>query len=1067
MNDTANRDIYEFEALRLDAHQRLLFGADGAPIPLTSRAFDTLLFMIEHTGDVLDKETLMKAVWPDSIVEENNLNQSIAAVRRALGETPGDHRFIITIPGRGYRFVAPVRRVFKESEAGSSASRSTRVSLKTDTTDNPSSVRDFSWIRSAMLPQILLPMVGRDAELAVLRRNLEQARQGAGRIILVTGEPGIGKTQMLQVFSDHATEAGATVLLGMCYEEEGSPPYYPWLQVMQAAAEITKQPDLPLLLAVETEELGATQSQAGVPTSVLTGRNSERNILFHKTISKLFECMGDRFFVIMLDNLHWADAPSLKLLEFMARMLARHPIMIVATYRDVEITRTHPLFEVLGYIGREAPLERIRLRGLGTPEVRAIVERMISQPVSEELIEEIHRHTDGNPFFVNEVARGIAEELQAGDGQRITVRVPDGIREAIGRRLNRLSPSCNEILNAAAVIGRGFEMHQLERLCDKAAMKILPLLDEAVAAAILEETDRPGHFQFTHALINETIYEELPLSQRITTHHKVAQILDEIHTGNIEPYLGQIARHYYRAAQAGDLEKGVDAALAAAHYAEHIVAYEDAISYYKLAIDLFALDPRDRRYQEAETRLAMTQAYDNIGITWEVLAEQLDTVIQLARESGNRRCLVEATCQYIFASFPRPTPKMLAYLDETLAQISKQDISDRARVLARKACVLNLLGKHGEADATVHEAIDMAENSGDAWGMCDTFGWAAIVLRSRSGTLTECIRLADESLRLALSMIAADVTGTGCPGAGWAANEARRWQLLNCQDAGDTARVKTLITELEQAPDQRPLFRLSCEAAKAYCALMEGRWNEAEALINKTREYGRLVDAEGAEGAFGAQMFHLYRELGRLHELEPVLRHFNAENDRSVWLAGLAVLNAELGNLEAARPCFNRVFAAGIDALPRDAVYLTNLVHLAETCVALDNRERAQELYAALLPYSGQMATHPTAVCLGPVDRLLGMLLRLLDRYQDAHDYFKHALGLCNAAQSRPWTAHTKYSYALFLRDSGDDARAEPMMGDARDIAQALGMAGLLAKIERATASMIKLQNRNINSRSK
>lgn len=909
-------------------------------------------------------------------------------------------------------------------------------------------LRDFTWVRSAALPKSSTPTVGREDELASLRKSLEKAKEGAGRIVLVTGEPGIGKTQMLRAFADEAGEAGATVLFGLCYEEEGAPSYFPWLQIMQAAGEMTDQPELLAQLAAETEAMTASESSTAAPTNARSGLDTVRGVMYHATISRLVDCLEGRQVVILFDNLHWADAPSLKLLEFLGRVLSEHPILVVATYQDIEITRTHPLFATLTTLGREAEVEKMRLQGLDRSQIQALATRALGKPANDKLVDEILRTTDGNPFFVSEVVRGVAEELRTTNGERIEIRVPDGIHETIGRRLDRLSTECNDLLSQASVLGRTFETRQLEKLAGLSDIEVLSLLEEAMAAAIVQETDKLGHFQFTHALITETLYDELPMSRRVATHREAAQILEELHADNIEPFLGQIARHYHHAARSGEFDKAIEMAIAAARYAERIVAYEDAVSYYGLALEMIALDPRDRRSEEAELRLAQSNVRAKTDTSWTEHGQNLEAAMNAARESGNHQCLIEATCQYVFAMFQVPSLKMIAQIDDALSAVKPGDFVSNARLLARKAAVMDTLSEHRKADVLVQQAIEEAEKSGDAWCKCDAFGWASIVLRSRPDTLSERIHLAEESIQLALSAEAGGALGQRGRSAAWAANEARRWLMLNCQEAGDTARVKELIQEFEQSSDKRHYFLLFAEGAKAYCALLEGRWAEARGLITKTYEVGRGTDSEGAEGVFGAQMFHLFRELGRLREVQPVLQRLDSGNDQPVWLCGLAILHVEVGNLEAARRTFDQVFEIGLDTMPRDAVYVTSLAHLAETCAALGDRERAGEIYRALTPYSGQMATHPTAVCLGPVDRLLGMMARLLRAHKEAREYFARALELCETAQSKPWTAHTKFAYAQLLRDTGDGAEAEKMTNEAGDLARQFGMGGLMQKIE-------------------
>ena len=1038
MSEKSSGRSFEFNGLSLDARQRLLFDAAGGVVPLTSRAFDTLLFMVEHPGELLEKERLMDAVWPNAVVEENNLSQSIAAVRRALGEKRNDHRFIVTIPGRGFRFVADVNSVSPDPEPAERPAERETAHAKPD----------YSWINAAAFGGRPALTIGRDDELTLLRQDLKTAEKGEGRIVLLTGEPGIGKTHMLRTLMTEATDADAAVLCGRCYEEEGSPSYFPWLQIMQAAGQLAGKPELSDLLAVDARALGASVSRGGMPVAGRSDKGAGRQMLFHAALRRLLECTAPRLTVILFDNVHWADAPSLKFLEFAARDLANHRLLIVATYRNVEVTRGHPLFETLGSIGRDAQVRRVRLRGLEKAGVQEIVERVIGRSVSESLVDEIYRQTDGNPFFVNEVARSVAEELSGANGGRIEVRVPDGIREAVGRRLNRLSPACNDILAMAAVIGRVFELPQLERVAGRSSMEILTLLEEAIAAAILDETDQVGRFQFTHALISETLYEELPLSRRVRLHGDVARALEELHADNTEPYLGQIARHHHRAAHAGNIDKAVAAALAAARHAERIVAYEDAAGYFQLALGLLSLDPRDTRSEEARIQLAIADAQANLGISWSEHVDRMDTIISLTRETGDRDCLVEATYRYVFTGLPMPSQKMLDHVDYALSILDPDDLKNQARLLARKAAVLDGLGEQDLAPDVVRRAIALAKQSGDAKVICDTLGWAALVLRSRPETLAERVDLAEQAVEAIPSVMQASVSERETLSAEYISNDARRWLLLNCLEAGATTRLKDLIGDMEQSPDRRPFFRAVLEGGKAQCAFIEGRWSDAKAFLDEAFHYGCMVDDDAANGILGAQMFHLFRELGRLEDVEPLLRRLDRARPHSVWLPGLAILNVEIGRLTEARECFDRALSKGVSGGPREALYVPRLTYLTETCAALGDREKAGELYEALLPYAGQMAVHPTALCLGPADRLLGLLAELLGRPEDARSHFMQALDRSEAAQSPPWLAHTKFELGRLGCHSGDEASSRRVVGEAREIARRVGMAGLLRKID-------------------
>ena len=237
--------------------------------------------------------------------------------------------------------------------------------------------------------------------------------------------------------------------------------------------------------------------------------------------------------VLVLDDLHWADHPSLLLLEFLARELANARILVVGTYRDMELSRQHPLSRSLGELTRERLFQRVLLRGLDQDDVRRFIELVSGVNPPAELTEVVHRQTEGNPLFVTEVVRLLVQEgklNQENSGQRDSwiIRIPEGVREVIGRRLDRLSERCNETLTIASVVGREFSLDQLSPLIeDITGDRLLEVLDEALAARVIEELPKTvGRYQFTHALIQETLAEELSTTRKVRIHARITESLE-------------------------------------------------------------------------------------------------------------------------------------------------------------------------------------------------------------------------------------------------------------------------------------------------------------------------------------------------------------------------------------------------------------------------------------------------------------------------------------------------------------------------------------------------------------
>ncbi len=433
--------------------------------------------------------------------------------------------------------------------------------------------------------------------MGVLQAALEDALAGRGRLVLLVGEPGIGKTRTAREFVTHAGQRSALGLWGRCHESAGAVPYWLWVQIIRAyvrerdvaqlraemgagAADIAaivpevreRLPDLPLPLRFEDPE-------------------QARFRLFDAVTTFLYHAAQHHPLVLVLDDLHWADKPSLLLLEFLAQELRRSRLLVIGTYRDMELSRQHPLSETLAELTREQPLQRLVLHGLNQEEVERFLEVTTDITPPQALVESVHTQTEGNPLFLTEIVRLLIQEgeLQPErweQRQGVSLRIPEGVREVIGKRLNRLSPPCNQMLTIAAVIGREFALEELGRLMDGASdERVLEMLEEAVAARVIEEVPQAmGRYQFTHALIQATLYDEMATVRRVRLHRRVGEVLEEAYRTNLDPYLAQLAHHFGMAGQSGHVEKAITYAARAGARASSLLAYEEAVYHYERAL---------------------------------------------------------------------------------------------------------------------------------------------------------------------------------------------------------------------------------------------------------------------------------------------------------------------------------------------------------------------------------------------------------------------------------------------------------------------------------------------------
>jgi tetratricopeptide (TPR) repeat protein len=451
--------------------------------------------------------------------------------------------------------------------------------------------------------------IGRAAEVARLTRHFEEIQAGCGALVMLVGEPGIGKTRILEEFANIARTGHAAVLWGRCYEGEWAPPYGPFSEaiteyVLSAEPEELRQnlgfgaPPLARLVSVLRERL----SDIGEPVPL---QPEEERFRLLDAASQLFIAISKQApLVIVLDDLHWADGGTIAMLRHTARFVSRNRILILGAYRDVELDRRHPLADALGALRRESPFERILLKGLHSGQVAELLHTMAEEEVPKALVEAIGTETDGNPFFIREVLMHLVEEkkLFRQDGQwnsNLTIEemgIPEGIRQVIGRRLARLSDEANRFLAAASAFNGDF---RLDIVADVAGMDeavALGAVDEALAAQLIRPGSQSEWFEFTHALFRHMLYAELSPPRQVRLHRQIAEAMERIWLERVSDHVAEIAYHYSRSGVLSGAERGVAFAIAAADRAEATYAHDDVATFVRIALELAPdNDPRRPR----------------------------------------------------------------------------------------------------------------------------------------------------------------------------------------------------------------------------------------------------------------------------------------------------------------------------------------------------------------------------------------------------------------------------------------------------------------------------------------
>ncbi|MEN8182039.1 MAG: AAA family ATPase [Myxococcota bacterium] len=617
----------------------------GEVLKLPPKTFDLLLYLVRHRDRVVSKSELLDKLWPGEHVTEAVLPTNVSAARAALRDSRGRSGMIQTVHGRGYRFVAPV----EEHAAG------LRVPSRT-----ASEARLF---------------VGREDVMAELRALLDDCFAGSGRVALLSGEPGIGKTCTAERLADEARRRGALVLEGRATEAEGVPAFWPWVRVLRGLALGLTLEELRDSVGPAAAELARLVPELRQQIPELPDPGPEESAqarfrLFDAVATVLRGTNRTRALVLFLDDLHWADEPTLLLLQFVAREIRDARVLLLGAYRDVELRRQHPLARVLGELAREAHHRRISLGGLEEQDVARFVEASTGRPASAALVAAVFRRTEGNPFFVHETVRLLASEGrlegEAPSEAAWDVGLPEGVREVIGRRLDRLSEECNQALTRAAVIGREFDVPLLARVCEQPPARVLDLLDEAESARIVvpavggHRTPSPGCFAFGHALVRETLYEELTVPQRVRLHRRVAESLEALGGERTGTHLAELARQFFQAAPGGDVERALAYCVRAGEHALELLAWEEAVAHFERALQAIELAVPVEEAHRCELVLALGRAQWQAGHYPEG-RRTFSLAATLARKLDRADLLAEAAIglggwPQFFADEPRADP---------------------------------------------------------------------------------------------------------------------------------------------------------------------------------------------------------------------------------------------------------------------------------------------------------------------------------------------------------------------------------------------------------------------------
>lgn len=887
--------------------------------------------------------------------------------------------------------------------------------------------------------------VGRARELACFRRLLRSAFEGKRQVMLLAGEPGIGKTRCAEMFAELAEDQGALTLWGRCYEEPGAPPYWPWVQILRDCVQSCSANELELMVGHAPPDAASVipdffgRPDESLPIGPVLSEHA-RFRAFDTIARFLAKSSQQTPLVLIIDNLHWADAPSLSLLEFLCQELAHSRVLVIGTYRDVEISRRHPLPATLGGLSRDGAVERVRLTGLPRDSIVDLAEKVLGIVLPPSVIDAIYGQTDGNPLFVIELLKVLREESAAADLGPIAVRIPDSVRETIGRRLSHLSEHSNDVLAVASVLGRRFTATEVAVVADRPFEHVMQGLQEAAQTGLIEPTGEGADgYQFKHALIREVLHDELPALERLKLHGRAGDALADIHRADLEPVLTRLAHHYSEAAPLGYAEKAVTFELEAAARAMRMCAYEGAVAHDERALALLSLSR-----QKDDARIV--RLYYHLGACLVALGDTksaTEALLQALKHGVRLRSplLVDVITRLIWTTSDSTQSPIVPLLEKALAILPPGDSAERAKTLAALAFALRTSGEASRAESLVAEAIAMGHRLGDAGALAICSQLAVMALRGRPQTLHQRLALSEQYVALA-PHDTDDPEGHAL---------AYSFHALDLVEAGHLEELERMLCRYRALDISRfGLHHYHLGALAIQLALLRGEWQDLDKKIEELYAEGTRMRRADAEGVYGAQMFALNRDLGRLPALRAAVEHFARDNIGRAWLPGLILTCVEVGLIDEARRVFERVARTDFAAIPQDDMFETCLIYCAETCHALDDSAAAAKLYELLAPFAGRLAQHPRVVCFGATDLYLALLAVTKGAPDAARGHFDAALRMNRAIAAWPWVARTLYHYGSFLiRGEGTETRTRgrALLADAEQLAARLGMATLVDAI--------------------
>lgn len=982
----------------------------GRVVPVERRVFDVIAYLLANSERVVSRDELVQHVWQGRAVSPGSLTVAIAAARRALGDDAADPQTIITHRGRGYRFCV---------EGETPAHDGTVVARGPD------------------------GFIGRTQQLGTLQQLLRAAASGRLSFATIVGEPGIGKSRLLERFASLTLADGDEVAFGRCREEDGAPPFWPWIQVAREICskadgeEFAKQlaADAPVIArCLPGLELIAPSGESCLPAE------SARFNLFDGFARFLGSVAMRKTLVIFLDDIHRADRDSLLLLAFVLDALRSSKLMIVASYRHGELRTDPDRFSALNKSLRTGSGLVVELGGLGPPEIVQLVRDLAGwspRPEQASLLTEL---TGGNPFFIGQLAQLLRRE--GFQPSSLARTLPPTVRDALLEQLRGISVRCARILNVASVIGREFSSGIVVHAVGLTSVDVARALEEAVEAGVISAVAGCSRvFKFKHALVREVLYQRLDAEERARLHLAVGEALLRI--GSRSDIIAEVAVHFAEAAVLGDVSLAVATCCEAAELARKAVAYAEAVRCYQRALSVVEQHaPSDLR-QKCVLLLALGSDQVRNGDR-RAAKVAFERAAALADALKAPELLAEAALGVAPGLFAVEA----GVFDELLVSLLQRSLRLlRADQVALRALVLSRLGM---ALFWSDQGQESARLSGEAWRIAAKAEDPALRLQILLGRwLAEWEpyatehreRIAKEALALARVVQDRELLAMSL-----------LYGLVVALERGALERFQQMGVEFRDLAEmlRQPQALWYAKLIDCTCDLHAGRFARAEERARVYHKLGRTIGDANATHSRMAQGLLYASERG---DASGILSISEEGIERFPVFLGWRVSRcwglARLGRVAEAEISLEELSKVGIGSVPRKLDWPTALVLLSETAFLLKRGPLAEELFGLMRPLAGsEIVLGFCVMSWGPVARYLGLLCEVMGRRLEARTWYEQAIDEARRSRGEPWEAHALFGLARVERLIADDRPLVPELATrAAEKARRLGMRHLAREI--------------------